>query len=230
MPWMEMLQPHPCWTHFKVIPEVHFMHTISHFKSWEVSSPKLQAVLDLEVKRRSYGRLKTNVQSWTEMLQPHPIFATVGHVFGALYGAQIMHTICHFEAAKWVYGAVKWQSCAKGWFRNCETPFQMASRLQNGGFQGVEVLQPFRSWETGVRACEMALVCQGTSSQLRKFSQRVLGGCETISQRGGRFSQRLTFAAKFRNPCSLLAFWAPLDSQLPSFTFDYYPKSAILRL
>ena len=72
-PWTDMSQPHPCWTHFKVIPEVHFMHTISHFKSWEVSSPELQAVLDLEVKRRSYGRLKMTVQSWTEMLQPHPI-------------------------------------------------------------------------------------------------------------------------------------------------------------
>ncbi|WJZ91034.1 hypothetical protein VitviT2T_010144 [Vitis vinifera] len=27
-----------------------------------------------------------------------PHFATVGHVFGALYGAQIMHTISPFEA------------------------------------------------------------------------------------------------------------------------------------
>ena len=27
-----------------------------------------------------------------------PHFATVGHVFGALYGAQIMYTICRFEA------------------------------------------------------------------------------------------------------------------------------------
>ena len=49
------------------------MHTICHFKSWEVRSPELQTVLDLELKRRSYGRLKTIVQSWTEMLQPHPI-------------------------------------------------------------------------------------------------------------------------------------------------------------
>ena len=27
-----------------------------------------------------------------------PHFSIVGHVFGALYGAQIMHTICCFEA------------------------------------------------------------------------------------------------------------------------------------
>ena len=46
---------------------------------------------------------------------------------------------------------------------------------------------PFRSCEMGVWGCEMALVCQGGSSQLRKFSQMVLGGCETISQRGGDF-------------------------------------------
>ena len=28
-------------------------------------------------------------------------------------------------------GAMKWHSCAKWWFRSCETPFQMASRLRN---------------------------------------------------------------------------------------------------
>ena len=27
--------------------------------------------------------------------------------------------------------AAKWHSCAKSWFRSCETPFQMASRLRN---------------------------------------------------------------------------------------------------
>ena len=37
------------------------------------------------------AKLKGNVAA-----APH--FATVGHVFGALSGAQIMHTICSFEA------------------------------------------------------------------------------------------------------------------------------------
>ena len=37
----------------------------------------------------------------------------------------------HFAAAKWAYGAATWHSCAKGWFRSCETPFQMTSRLRN---------------------------------------------------------------------------------------------------
>ncbi|RVW18426.1 Gag-Pol polyprotein [Vitis vinifera] len=48
---------------FRSLNEVHFMHTISRFKSWEVMSPYLQTVLDLKLKRRSYGRLKTTVQS-----------------------------------------------------------------------------------------------------------------------------------------------------------------------
>ena len=72
----------------------------------------------------------------------------------------------HFAATKWAYDAAKWHSCAKGWFRSCETSFEMAPRLRNGGSQGVESLQPFRSCETGVLGCEMALVCQGASSQL----------------------------------------------------------------
>ena len=83
-------------------------------------------------------------------------FATGGHFrnrghFGNIFAA-------HFAAVKRGYGATKWHSCAKGWFRSYETPFEMASRLRNGGFQGVEVLQPFRSCEMDVRGCEVALV------------------------------------------------------------------------
>ena len=70
----------------------------------------------------------------------------------------------HFAAAKWVYGAVKWHLCAKGWFHSCETPFQMVSWLRNGGFQGVEVSQLRNHFATRGR-----------------FSQQVTFGCE-ISQ------------------------------------------------
>ena len=48
---------------FEVIPGAKIMHTISRFESWEVRSPALQTVRDLEVKRRSYGHLKTTMQS-----------------------------------------------------------------------------------------------------------------------------------------------------------------------
>ena len=58
---------------FEALTGAQIMHTISCFEAWEVRSPVLQTVHDLELKRRSYGRLKMTVQSWTEMLQPHPI-------------------------------------------------------------------------------------------------------------------------------------------------------------
>nr|CAN77576.1 hypothetical protein VITISV_010413 [Vitis vinifera] len=45
------------------LPEVQIMHAISHLKAWEVTSPQLQTVLDLDLKRKSYGRLKMTVQT-----------------------------------------------------------------------------------------------------------------------------------------------------------------------
>ena len=94
----------------------------------------------------------------------------------------------HFTAAKRAYDAAKWHSCAKWWFRSCVTPFEMASRLQSGGFQGVEISQPFRSCEMGVLGCEMALVCQGVSSQRKVIFVVTPEGCK-IFRSERRFSQ-----------------------------------------
>ena len=58
----------------------------------------------------------------------------------------------------------------KGGFTTAKHPSEWLIGCEMEDFQGMEVLQPFRSCETSVRACEMALVCQGTFSQLRKFS------------------------------------------------------------
>ena len=93
-----MLQPHPCWTHFEVLSEVHFMYTISRFKSWEVRSSMLQMVLDLELKQRNYSHLKTSAHTMNGNIAAAPHFTTVGHVFGALPGAQIMNTMPHFKS------------------------------------------------------------------------------------------------------------------------------------
>ena len=60
----------------------------------------------------SYGAAKT-FRSQMGFLQPGAIFAT------------------HFPAAKWGWAAVKWHSCAKGVFRNCETPCEMGLWLRN---------------------------------------------------------------------------------------------------
>ena len=48
---------------FRALFGVHCLHTIYHFESWEVRSPTLQTVCNLELKQGSYGRLKGTAQS-----------------------------------------------------------------------------------------------------------------------------------------------------------------------
>ena len=48
---------------FGALPGAQIMHMIFHFKAWEVRNPVLQTVYALDLKRRSYGRLKTTMQS-----------------------------------------------------------------------------------------------------------------------------------------------------------------------
>nr|CAN82048.1 hypothetical protein VITISV_016303 [Vitis vinifera] len=43
---------------FGALPEVHFLHSIYHFKAQEVKNPMLQTVRDSELKRRSYSHCK----------------------------------------------------------------------------------------------------------------------------------------------------------------------------
>ena len=44
---------------FGALPEVHFLHSIYHFKAQEVKNPMLQTVRDSELKRRSYSHCKS---------------------------------------------------------------------------------------------------------------------------------------------------------------------------
>ena len=64
---------------FWVLPGVHFIYTIFCFEAQEVRSLMLQMVHELELKRRSYGHLKTTASSY----------------------AKISQTKAHFAAAKW---------------------------------------------------------------------------------------------------------------------------------
>ena len=59
---------------FQVLSGVHFMHTICRFEAREVRSPTLQIVHKLELKRRSYGRLKTTASSYAKISQPKAHF------------------------------------------------------------------------------------------------------------------------------------------------------------
>ena len=80
------------------------MHTIFRFESWEVKSPMLQMVHNLELKRRSYGHLKTIMQSTNGNFAVVPPFrrvfrsceTTLWHT-----SATSQHPYTHFAAAKW---------------------------------------------------------------------------------------------------------------------------------
>ena len=102
----------------------------------------------------------------------------------------------HFAAAKWVYGALKWHSCVKGWFRSCEIPCEMGLWLRNWEFLRFGISLPFRSCEIRLLCYEMALVFQEGASQLQKFSQRGAWGCEMISQQSSDFTAKWRLRSK----------------------------------
>ena len=55
------------------------LHTIYHFKAWEVRSPMLQMVCKSELKWRSYSHLKATAPSW-KWISHHPFFdAKISH-------------------------------------------------------------------------------------------------------------------------------------------------------
>ena len=121
-PWAEMSHLHFATVEhiFEALPGAQIMHTISGFKSWEVRSPELQTVRDLEVKWISYGRLKTSAKSWAGISQPRPhlegCFAAAKPLFGTRvpffsiaplisklrYGCEITFELQnHLQASKW---------------------------------------------------------------------------------------------------------------------------------
>ena len=67
---------------FLSLPKVHFMHTICRFESWEVISPELETVCNLELKRRSYGCLKMTAQTMSGNVAPP--FCNCSTHFGSL--------------------------------------------------------------------------------------------------------------------------------------------------
>ena len=66
---------------FKSLPEDHFMNTIFCFKAWEVRSPALQTMNDLELKRRSYGCLKMAAQTMSGNVAAAPLLDTFWSTF-----------------------------------------------------------------------------------------------------------------------------------------------------
>ena len=49
---------------FGALPEVHFLHSIYHFKAQKVKNPTIQTIYDLELKWGRYSLRKTTASSW----------------------------------------------------------------------------------------------------------------------------------------------------------------------
>ena len=124
---------------FRVLPGVHFMHTISHFKAWEFRSPTLQTMCKLELKRRNYGCLKTIASSCEKFRSPKPI----SQLRNELRNPPLAHE-CHFAAHASIFTAMnhvaksppscEW-SCKSS--PSCEITFNLqnqSSNLENGQF------------------------------------------------------------------------------------------------
>ena len=122
--------------------------------------------------------------------------------------------------------AAKWHSCAKKWFRSCKIPCEMELWLRNWEFSCFGASQSFRRCEMGAPVLRSGTRVPKSVSQLRKFSQRnqlsceigfakddrfrrdtlipqrLLLGCETVSQRSANFAE----AVKSRKPLFLPCF------------------------
>ena len=68
------------------------MHTICCFESWEVRSPYLQTVLDLDLKRKIYGRFKMTVQTMSGNVAP-PFCYCWTHFWSTLWSSNYAYHI-----------------------------------------------------------------------------------------------------------------------------------------
>ena len=115
---------------FRVLPRVYFMHTICHFEALEFRSPTLQMVRKLDLKRRSYGRLKTTTSSCAKILQ----LSTFHYEnFAATKSACENFARC-FAAAKPPASTRVPLRKLKFHFCSCETSCEITSKLQNHKF------------------------------------------------------------------------------------------------
>ena len=115
---------------FEALPGAQIMHTISRFKAWEIRSPSLQTVCDLEEKWRSYGRLKTSAQSWAGISQPRRHLEGCFVVAKPLFGTRVpfCSTVPLISSCEM---ATKWAAKIP-LLHKIHPPLRKCSKLQNG--------------------------------------------------------------------------------------------------
>ena len=138
--------------------------------------------------------------------------------------------------------AAKWHSCAKIWFRNCKTPCGMELWLRNWeffmfwSFAAVSQLRNEGSCAAKWHSCAKlgfaaAKIFAKESIELRNdiakdgcfrrdtlITQRLLLGCETISQRSANFAENSLRLRNLADPCFCPVF-APFLLRKTSFQF-----------
>ena len=140
IPWTEMLHFATVGQIFEVLPGAQIMHTICCFEAWEVRSPIVQIVYALDLKQRSYSRLKMNhakpKRKFFLISQPRPHFEGCFAAAKPPFGTQVplrsavrpFHSCemgCKNSPPPWnPPPAVKMLQASK-WLWKC-------SRLQNG--------------------------------------------------------------------------------------------------
>ena len=97
----------------------------------------------------------------------------------------------HFAAAKWVYGAVKWHSCAKGWFHSCKTPCEMGLWLRKleisrfGDFAAAKWSYCVAKWHSCAKRWFRSYenFCRGRHGAAKTFHSKVAFSQENITVR-----------------------------------------------
>ena len=82
---------------FRVLSGIHFIYTICRFEAREVRSPTLQTMHKLELKRRSYGCLKTTASSYAKISQLRNQLAKISQGVSQLQNHLQAH-VCHFAS------------------------------------------------------------------------------------------------------------------------------------
>ena len=170
--WAEMSQPHP---HFATVGHIfgalsgaQIMYTISHFEAWEVRSPMLQTVHDLELKRRSYDHLNTRTQS------TNGNFAAAKPPFGKWVPlrstripiSQLQNGLWKFPSSVKSTPATKMLQASKNGLRNCPLPAKWPPSFEMAAKSPPSFKMAFKLWNWLAKWRE---VCKNTLQSQRKL-------------------------------------------------------------
>ena len=210
------------------------MYTICRLKSWDVINLALHMVHDLQLKRRSYGHLKTTVQTMSGNVTAAPPFRNCWTHFGALYGAKNFHTISHFEAWK-VRSPMLQMVCKLELKRRSYGRFKTNVQSISGNFAAAPPFRRvFRSYETTLWHTSAASQHRTPISQLKNglrkspFSAKSAPRCENPPS----FQMAAKWFSSFKMGCKIVSIYSMGCENVSIFSmgcknvFFFFPLAA----